>query len=118
MKTISDKFGATSQNLTASSIAQLRAAAETAVRVDPDLGNFRNRDLANIDRTEIAAFQTTSKMLPKITFGDDSYDKFLEQVKAAENSFRSYKKFGGMAVHSYESFQLLIRRPNIASFPR
>jgi hypothetical protein len=118
MKTISDKFGATSQNLTASSIAQLRAAAETAVRVDPELGNFRNRDLANIDRTEIAAFQTTSKMLPKITFGDDSYDKFLEQVKAAENSFRSYKKFGGMAVHSYESFQLLIRRPNIASFPR
>jgi|GEM_PF-1405038 len=39
-------------------------------------------------------------MLPKITFGDDNYDTFLEQVKAAEKSFRSYKKFGGMAVHS------------------
>ena len=118
MKTISDKFGAAGQNLTATAIAQLRAAAETAVRVDPELGNFRNRDLANPGRAEIPAFQATNEMLSKITFGDDSYDTFLEQVKAAENSFRSYKKFGGMAVHSYESFQLLLRRPNVASLPR
>lgn len=114
MRTISDKFGAAGQNLPAASIVQLRAAAETAVRIDPELGNFRNRDLAHPGRPEIPAFQATSEMLPKITFGDDNYDLFLEQVKAAENSFRSYKKFGGMAVHSYESFQLLLRRPNIA----
>ena len=88
------------------------------MRVDPELGNFRNHDLANPGRAEIPAFQATSEMLPKITFGDDNYDTFLEQVKAAENSFRSYKKFGGMAVHSYESFQLLLRRPNVASLPR
>ncbi len=118
MKSICDKFGAASQNLPANSIAQLRVAAETAVRVDPELGNFRNRDLANPGRADIPAFQATSEMLPKITFGDDNYDTFLEQVKAAENSFRSYKKFGGMAVHSYESFQLLIRRPTVASRPK
>lgn len=118
MKSISDKFGAAGQNLPANSIVQLRVAAETAVRVDPELGNFRNRDLANSGRAEIPAFQATSEMLPKITFGDDNYDTFLEQVKAAENSFRSYKKFGGMAVHSFESFQLLIRRPSVASRPR
>ncbi len=118
MKTISDKFGAAGQNLPATSIALLRAAAETAVRVDPELGNFRNRDLAHPGYGEIPAFQATSEMLSKITFGDDNYDTFFEQVKAAENSFRSYKKFGGMSVHSYESFQLLLRRPNIASLPR
>ncbi|TXT35472.1 MAG: Uncharacterized protein FD138_1338 [Planctomycetota bacterium] len=115
IKTISDKFGAAGQNLPASSIGHLRAAAETAVRVDPELGNFRNRDLPNTGRAEIPAFQATSEMLPKITFGDDNYDRFLEQVGAAEKSFRSYKKFGGMAVHSYESFQLLTRRPAVAS---
>lgn len=118
MKSISDKFGAAGQSLPAHTIAQLRTAAETAVRVDPELGNFRNRDLANPGRTDIPAFQATSEMLSKITFGDDNYDTFLEQVKAAENSFRSYKKFGGIAVHSYESFQLLIRRPTVASRPK
>lgn len=115
MKTISDKFGAAGQNLTPAAIAQARAAAETAVRVDPEIGNFRNRDLTNPGQAEIPAFQATSEMLPKITFGDDNYDTFQEQVKAAENSFRSYNRFGGMAVHSYESFQLLLRRPNVAS---
>ena len=118
MKTISDKFGAAGQSLPANSIAQLRTAAETAVRGDAELANFRNRDLANPGRAEIPAFQATSKMLPKITFGDDNYDTFLEQVQAAEKSFRTYKQFGGMAVHSYESFQLLHRRPNVASLPR
>ena len=63
-----EKFGAAGQNLTANVIAQLRAAAETAVRVDPELGNFRNRDLANPGRAEIPAFQATSEMLSKITF--------------------------------------------------
>ena len=115
MKTISDKLGANGQNLPTASIALLRAAAENAVRVDPELGNFRNHDLANPGRSEIPAFQATSEMLPKITFGDDNYDTFQEQVGAAEKSFRSYKKFGGMAVHSYESFQLLTRRPAVAS---
>jgi hypothetical protein len=118
LKAVSDKFGAAGQNLPANAIAQMRSAAETAVRVDPELGNFRNRDLQNPGRTEIPAFLVTSKMLPKITFGDDNYDTFVEQVKAAENSFRSYHKFGGMAVHSYESFQLLLRRPNVATLPR
>ncbi|MFM9965387.1 MAG: hypothetical protein ACKV2Q_29735 [Planctomycetaceae bacterium] len=115
MKAISDKFGAAGQNLTPAAIAQARASAETAVRVDPEIGNFRNRDLTNPGQAEIPAFQATSEMLPKITFGDDNYDTFAEQVKAAENSFRSYNRFGGMAVHSYESFQLLLRRPNVAS---
>lgn len=118
MKSLSDKFGASGQNLPANTIVQLRAAAETAVRVDPELGNFRNRDLANVGRADIPAFQATSEMLPKITFGDDNYDTFAEQTKAAESSFSSYKKFGGMAVHSYESFQLLIRRPTVASRPK
>lgn len=118
MRTIAEKFGATGQSLSANLIAQSRIAAETAVRVDPELGNFRNHDLASSGQTDIPAFQVTSEMLPKITFGDDNYDTFLEQVKAAENSFRSYKKFGGMAVHSYESFQLLTRQPNVASRSR
>ena len=118
LKTISDRFGAAGQNLPATSIAPLRVAAETAVRIDPELGNFRNRDLPNPGKADIPAFQATGEMLSKITFGDDNYDTFLEQVKAAENSFRLYKKFGGMAVHSYESFQLLHRRPDVASRPR
>ena len=118
LKTISDRFGAAGQNLPATSIAPLRVAAETAVRIDPELGNFRNRDLPNPGKANIPGFQATGEMLSKITFGDDNYDTFLEQVKAAENSFRLYKKFGGMAVHSYESFQLLHRRPDVASRPR
>ena len=118
LKTISDRFGAAGQNLPATSIAPLRVAAETAVRIDPELGNFRNRDLPNPGKADIPGFQATGEMLSKITFGDDNYDTFLEQVKAAENSFRLYKKFGGMAVHSYESFQLLHRRPDVASRPR
>lgn len=118
MKSISDRFGAAAQNLTPKAIAQLRADAETAVRIDLEFGNFRNRDLANLGDAEIPAFQVTSEMLPKITFDDDNYDTFVEQVRAAETTFRAYQRFGGMAVHSYESFQLLLRRPAVASRPQ
>ncbi len=115
LKTIAEKFGASSNNLTANTVAQSRTAAETAVRVDPELRNFRNRNIANVGGTEIAGFQATNIMLPKITFGDNTYDDFQTQVTAAENSFRDYKKFGGMAVHSFESFQMLARPPSVTA---
>lgn len=109
LKAIAEKFGASSGHLPGNAVAQSRAAAENAVRVDPELRNFRNRDIVNTGETEIAGFQVTSIMLPKITFGDNTYDDFQSQVSAAESSFRDYKKFGGMAVHSFESFQMLAR---------
>ena len=115
LKAISEKFGASSGHLSANTVSQARTAAETAVRVDPELRNFRNRDIANVAGSEIAGFQVTSIMLPKITFGDNSYDDFQSQVSAAENTFRDYKKFGGMAVHSFESFQMLARPQRAAA---
>ena len=115
LKAISERFGASSGHLAANSVAQARTAAETAVRVDSELRNFRNRDIANVAGSEIAGFQVTSIMLPKITFGDNSYDDFQSQVTAAENTFRDYKKFGGMAVHSFESFQMLARPQRAAA---
>ncbi|MCX7420996.1 MAG: hypothetical protein NT013_15850 [Planctomycetia bacterium] len=115
LKAVAEKFGASSGNLSGNAVVQARAAAETAVRVDPELRNFRNRNIANADGTEIAGFQVTSIMLPKITFGDNTYDDFQSQVTAAENSFRDYKKFGGMAVHSFESFQMLARPQRVTT---
>ncbi len=115
LKSLAEKFGASSGNLSGNAVAQSRSAAETAVRVDPELRNFRNRNIANVSGAEIAGFQVTSIMLPKITFGDNTYDDFQTQITAAENSFRDYKKFGGMAVHSFESFQMLARPQGVTA---
>ena len=98
-------------------MAAFRHQAATAVRVDPEWGGFRSRDIARVNGPELAGFVATNTMLPKITFADNTLDDLHAQLKSAEESFRRSKQFGGMAIHSYESFQKLSNIQRVASQP-
>jgi hypothetical protein len=50
-------------------------------------------------------FTVDSVMLSKITFADDSFQDFQTQVRNAEEFFGRYKRYGGTAIHFYETFR-------------
>ena len=114
---IAERFGAVSPAVSRTQVAAFRHQAETAVRVDPEWSGFRTRDIARSSGPELAAFVATNTMLPKITFADNTLDDLHAQLKSAEESFRRSKQFGGMAIHSYESFQKLSNIKRVASQP-
>ncbi len=114
---IAERFGAISPGVSRAQVAAFRNQADTAVRVDPEWSGFRTRDIARASGPELAAFVATNTMLPKITFADNTLDDLHAQLKSAEESFRRSKQFGGMALHSYESFQKLNNIKRVASQP-
>lgn len=50
-------------------------------------------------------FIATSLMIPKITFADETYEEFVEQMEAAEEEFSKYSSFEGMAIHFYKTIK-------------
>ena len=53
----------------------------------------------------------------KSNLADNTLDDLHAQLKSAEESFRRSKQFGGMAIHSYESFQKLSAVKRVALQP-
>ena len=101
------QFGAaayTDKNLDESSLAmdaefalagaiQWQDGATERPIIDPETGN------------EYAGFVSTSLMLPKITFADQSYEEFVQQVEAAEKEFVKSPSYAGLAIHFYDTFR-------------
>jgi len=52
-----------------------------------------------------SGFVTTRLMPSKVTFADDSITSFIEETGFAEQTFRRYRSYGGLAIHSWESYR-------------
>lgn len=44
-------------------------------------------------------------MLSKVTFADDSIATFIEETDFAEQTFGQFRSYGGLAIHSWESYR-------------
>jgi hypothetical protein len=87
-----------------------RRQAAVAIGRDKQWRNFAPRtcDLdSRLLRTP--GFSAESVMLPKITFADNSRSEFELQTSLAEQSFAEFSRYGGLAIHCYESFRQLGR---------
>lgn len=76
------------------------------VKSEPSLSEFRLKPIEH-DGQQLAGFQVTSKMLPKITFANRTMQHFLAESQAADQYFSRFSSHSGLAIHYYESFQAL-----------
>lgn len=51
-----------------------------------------------------SGFVTTRLMPSKVTFADDSIASFIEETDFAEQTFGRFRSYGGLAIHSWESY--------------
>ncbi|WP_345328070.1 hypothetical protein [Novipirellula rosea] len=85
-----------------------RATAKSVIASDTQWRTFEARDLAEEGEIpRMRGFVTESVMPSKVTFGDNSMVDFDEQTSAAENYFRDFECFGGIAIHFYETYRSL-----------
>jgi hypothetical protein len=59
---------------------------------------------------QYTAFSARNHMLSKITFGDNSYEDMLLQIKAAEDYFSQFRCYDGLAIHFLGSFEKLLAK--------
>ncbi len=59
-----------------------------------------------------SGFVTTRLMPSKVTFADDSMAAFIDETNFAEETFGRYSSYGGLAIHSWESYRRKL--PNLA----
>ena len=48
-------------------------------------------------------------MPTKVTFGDDTWSDIRDETRFAERGFGAFKRYRGLAIHSWESYRL--KRP-------
>lgn len=76
------------------------------VKADPTLSEFHRKPI-EYDGRQLAGFQVTSRMLPKITFANRTMRHLLEETESANQYFSRFQSHSGLAVHYYESFRAL-----------
>ena len=90
-----------------------RARAKSMIDSDAQWRTFKSRDLAEEGEIpQMRGFVTESVMPSKVTFGDNAMVDFDEQTSAAENYFRDFECFGGLAIHFYETYRSLCETPS------
>ena len=90
-----------------------RANAKSMIDSDAQWQTFQSRDLAEDgEMPQMRGFVTKSVMPSKVTFGDNSLVDFDEQTSVAENYFRDFECFGGIAIHFYETYRSLCETPS------
>jgi hypothetical protein len=106
LEKIARSFGACRHPQYKHSADAILAHAQQALRKDPSLGHYRGGATDTFEtKNGLRGFRTTSIMLPKITFADDSFEEFQTQLTAAEDYFRRYETYRGLAIHYYETFR-------------
>ncbi|WP_442509933.1 hypothetical protein SH528x_001537 [Novipirellula sp. SH528] len=89
------------------------ASVQSMIASDAQWRTFKSRDLAEDgELPRMRGFVTESVMPSKVTFGDNSLVDFDEQTSAAENYFRDFECFGGIAIHFYETYRSLCETPS------
>jgi hypothetical protein len=102
-------FGADAGGITADRRSEILAHVRETMGRDVEWDGFREKTLTDTEtKRNHTAFSARSHMLSKITFADDSYEDMRVQMQAAEDYFRQYSCYDGMAIHYLGSFQKLL----------
>jgi hypothetical protein len=56
-------------------------------------------------KKEYAGFQASFLFLPKITFGHKTIEEMRSEIRIAEEEFREYEQYAGIAIHHYETYR-------------
>lgn len=87
----------------------LRQAAFEKLARDPEWKDAKARDIPRPSGKEMyAGFQATILMLPKITFGYKPIDEMRSELAIAEEEFREYEQYAGIAIHHYETYRKMV----------
>lgn len=79
---------------------------EKSIQDDRQWSNLRPYSVTDDGAARLrGGFILDNIMLAKTTFADDAYSDLQAQVRAAEQYFSRYKKYGGTAIHYYETFR-------------
>ncbi|HEU5361225.1 MAG TPA: hypothetical protein VFU42_08725, partial [Candidatus Deferrimicrobiaceae bacterium] len=98
---------------TGSRTKEITQAALRKLSRDPEWRDPKLRDIPHPSGEEsYPGFQATSVFLPKITFGSRSISDMRSELEAAEEEFRDYERYSGIAVHHYESYRRMVESSN------
>lgn len=80
--------------------------AREAIRSNPEWTSFQRRDLTaeNLGAT-FPGFVATRLMLGKVTFADDPPAQMQAEMEFAEEAFRRFRSYRGLAIHSWEAYR-------------
>jgi hypothetical protein len=83
-----------------------RQAAMRKIDQDPEWTDptARNIPLPS-GKKEYAGFQASILFLPKITFGHNTIEEMRSEIRMAEEEFREYEQYVGIAIHHYETYR-------------
>ena len=87
-------------------LEDLEFSARTIINDDPRYTGFKPFRLqySSSDNEEVIGFETTEKMLSKITFAGKSKMEMEEVLEEAKNYFVHSKSFLGFAIHYYDTY--------------
>ena len=109
MGEVARRFGASDHPEHSSDADRLAKDAQFALVADVEWEGFRLQNIVDPSTESIySGFVATSIMLSKTTFANKSITEMRSQVQAAEDFFRQYKCYRGIAVHYYETYRKLI----------
>ncbi|MFT5324798.1 MAG: hypothetical protein ACI8P0_002663 [Planctomycetaceae bacterium] len=85
---------------------QLLATTREEVERSTEWTNWLRRPVQDSAAgVSFSGFVTTRLMPSKVTFADDSIASFIEETGFAEQTFGRYRSYGGLAIHSWESYR-------------
>jgi hypothetical protein len=81
-------------------------AAMRKIDQDPEWTDPKARNIQlPSGKEEYAGFQASILFLPKITFGHKTIEEMRAEIRMAEEEFREYEPYVGIAIHHYESYR-------------
>ncbi len=89
--------GATDQQLLATTCEEVERSTEWT---DWSLRPIHD----SVAGVSFSGFVTTRLMPSKVTFADDSIASFIAEIDFAEQTFGRFRSYGGLAIHSWESY--------------
>ncbi len=103
---IAKKLGVSSDPNLKGRLEEIRGRAWDRLQYDVEWQNPQDADIVDPENGDwYAGIIATSIMLPKITFAQEPYEQIQAQTQAAEDFFRQYNSYAGVAIHYYQTFK-------------
>jgi hypothetical protein len=104
LREISKRFSFVSYSGAENRILDIRARARQTLEKSPKWSGVEICDIPVGNGEGIPGIQAVGAMLDKVTFAQESVDYIHRQLEIAEDYFREYDCFAGMAIHYYKTF--------------
>lgn len=88
---------------------EIRRAAMRKIAGAPEWADPKVRNIPlSSGKSFYAGFQAKNLFLPKITFGAKTIREMRYEIRIAEEEFREYDQYAGIAIHHYETYRRLV----------